>query len=400
MSDRAVAALARVPDAARARAMAEAAEWTAMLAVCDVLEAEYELIGNAQERHVALSSIPLEIAVVSGWSEHQVQLRLSAAKRVRARLGRVWIAFANGRLDAARVMAISHTLEKLTRDSSVEALDATVVAYAADHTVSELKAWLRRFVAKTEPDQSVQRATAEREDRYVLVTHVDDAMAYLSAYIPSVLAAAIDTRLTKQAQAMHGDERTVEQRRADLLMAWMTNHDTDTAAVGTDVAVVVPAEVLAGASDELAVASDGSWISPASWLLDYAGADQIYWHRLLHTPASGVLDYTYLGRFAPEHLQTALRFRDRVCRAPGCTRDARHCDQDHLEPWPSGPTSGRNMGALCRRHHRMKSHGYLTWRLPSGHEVHCDPHGHDPPQHHPASNTEAQFTKLIIEYDG
>ncbi|MET0931512.1 MAG: HNH endonuclease signature motif containing protein, partial [Aeromicrobium sp.] len=37
------------------------------------------------------------------------------------------------------------------------------------------------------------------------------------------------------------------------------------------------------------------------------------------------------------------------------------CDMDHREPWPNGPTTGDNLGPLCRRHHGYKGHGILNW---------------------------------------
>lgn len=38
---------------------------------------------------------------------------------------------------------------------------------------------------------------------------------------------------------------------------------------------------------------------------------------------------------------------------------AERSDLDHQVPWPVGPTEAADLWALCRRHHRMKSHGFL-----------------------------------------
>lgn len=368
-----------------------------MLQSVRLLEAEAEKIEGAHARDVAMRSIPLEIAVATGWSEHQAQNRIFAARRVRSDAPATWLAFTAGRIDAARVTAISSALDQLTLAASKAALDQSVVAYAETHTVGELRGWLKRFVASIEPELAADRATAEREARSVRVSHVDDAMAWVMAYVPSVAATAIEKRLDHAARMMTDDDRTLDQRRADLFMAWLTNAENSEPSLRADVAVVVPAEVLAGASDAMAESADGSWVTPASWLLDYAGADDIVWHRLLTDPAGEVLDYTYIGRFASDQLTAALNFRDRVCRAPGCTKSARDCDQDHLRPWPDGPTAGRNLGALCRRHHRMKSHGVLTWTLPSGQSVPADRHAHAPPIR-PPSAREDGFARIAIEF--
>lgn len=397
MVDRTGADLAQLTQLTRLRAAAEASEWSQMLRVAEQLEADAALLVGERRRDLAVSAIPLEISTATGWSEAQVQNRLSAAARVRRCAPATWLAFQDGRIDAARATAIAGALFRLRRRESHAELDQTVVAYAVSHTVGELRRWLTRFVARAEPESTAARAEDERAGRHVRITHGDDAMAWVMAYVPSIAAEAIDRRLTRRARKLQGDERTLDQRRADLFMAWLTTADATEVQVGADVAVVVPAEVLAGASDDLAVAQDGSWVTPASWLLDYASADRVFWHRLLTDEAGGVLDHTYLGRFAPDQLDTALRFRDRVCRAPGCTTPARLCDQDHLVPWPEGPTSAENLGALCRRHHRMKSHAILTWSLPSGQQVPADRHAHAPPRR-PVSSLEHRVATAIVEF--
>ena len=74
-----------------------------------------------------------------------------------------------------------------------------------------------------------------------------------------------------------------------------------------------------------------------------------------------VLSHEYLGRFCPDILAIALRFRDGVCQAPGCMVPAERCDIDHRIPHPDGPTNGTNLGPFCRRDHIRKSHGLLRW---------------------------------------
>ena len=41
---------------------------------------------------------------------------------------------------------------------------------------------------------------------------------------------------------------------------------------------------------------------------------------------------------------------------PGCRRRAVNCDLDHTIAWPTGSTEASNLGPLCRRHHRLKTH--------------------------------------------
>ena len=61
--------------------------------------------------------------------------------------------------------------------------------------------------------------------------------------------------------------------------------------------------------------------------------------------------------------------RHPTCVFPHCTRSSRRCDLDHVIPWPLGPTATWNLPPLCRRHHRLKTHGGWTyqWTSPLGH---------------------------------
>ena len=99
-----------------------------------------------------------------------------------------------------------------------------------------------------------------------------------------------------------------------------------------------------------------------------------------------VLSHVYTGRFVPRVLRDALRLRDGTCRAPGCSVAAERCDADHHVPWPHGETTAENLQMLCRRHHRMKSHGVLPRaedtcdQRPSDQRP-SDQHGSDPRPH-------------------
>jgi hypothetical protein len=72
---------------------------------------------------------------------------------------------------------------------------------------------------------------------------------------------------------------------------------------------------------------------------------------------------------------------------PWCSRPARGCDVDHVtehdhtadtdgRPQP-GPTSTRNLGTLCRFHHRLKTFTSWTYRMTNpGVFEWTSPHGH------------------------
>ncbi len=88
-------------------------------------------------------------------------------------------------------------------------------------------------------------------------------------------------------------------------------------------------------------------------------------HRPPHRPPHRRVD----RHDPPEWMRELVILRDRHCVFPGCQVDARACDLDHINPYvppetggPPGQTHPDNLAALCRRHHRAKTHRAWTYR--------------------------------------
>ena len=106
----------------------------------------------------------------------------------------------------------------------------------------------------------------------------------------------------------------------------------------------------------------------------------------------------------PDPIREQIVLRDRTCVFPWCTRPARRCDIDHVIPHDPdadaradgrpqpGPTQTDNLAALCRSHHRLKTHsawhyemvapGAFEWTSPHDHRYRRDHTGTtaiDPP---------------------
>lgn len=67
--------------------------------------------------------------------------------------------------------------------------------------------------------------------------------------------------------------------------------------------------------------------------------------------------------------------RDGGCVFPGCGRDARSGDLDHIVPWPRGATRPDNLAPLCRRHHRAKTAGVWSYERLGNDYLWSGPHG-------------------------
>ena len=109
--------------------------------------------------------------------------------------------------------------------------------------------------------------------------------------------------------------------------------------------------------------------------------------RLVTDPITGhLLDYGRRTYAIPRALRDYITARDKACRFPGCNRRADHCQIDHAKAWnDGGHTSPANLGALCTRHHQLKTHagwditdsrpdGSCTWTSPQGRQ-----YDHHPP---------------------
>jgi hypothetical protein len=94
--------------------------------------------------------------------------------------------------------------------------------------------------------------------------------------------------------------------------------------------------------------------------------------------AKGTCDHRHAEpRYRPSRkLGHLIRARNATCPAPGCQASSWHCDLDHTEPWPEGPTDECGLGPPCRHHHRTKQApgwklqqpepGVFRWTAPSG----------------------------------
>ncbi len=132
----------------------------------------------------------------------------------------------------------------------------------------------------------------------------------------------------------------------------------------------------------------------ADWLTGYAATGG----KVILRPVLDLNSTTAVDQHDPP---TALRerciLRDPHCVFPGCRRDSRSCDLDHIVAYipndqggPPGQTNAENLAPLCRTHHRIKTHtawdykrltdGTYTWTSPTGHQYDVTPATRRPPR--------------------
>lgn len=306
--------------------------------------------------------------------------------------------------------------------SERRAATVRVLAHAPRLGLRALRNRMNAEAAALGGEGAERNRRAARAKRHVAVEPVEDAMAYLSAYLPAQDAAAVWAAVDAAGTAIQrtaGESRTLGQARADALVALVTGRVvlpeyapgaaseqapgtasdqvagapvsrttgpasgcTCGACVcgGTRVrAVTVPAQVrvtvsagtLLGLDDAPGVLA-GYGPVPAEVARTLA-ADGT-WRRLVTDPVTGVLtDYSTTAYTPGKVLGAAVRARDETCTFASCDRAAERCDLDHVEPFDQatpgragepgrpGQTRAGNLQALCRRHHRAKTHG--GWRV-------------------------------------
>ncbi|MFI2105710.1 DUF222 domain-containing protein [Isoptericola sp. NPDC019693] len=346
-----------------------------------------------------------------------------------ARLPEVADALGAGTVDRPKAEALI-SAGRLPDDLRREVV-AGVLPDAEHLTVPQLRARMRRAEIEADPEGTAARHRAARAERFVRLEPVDDAMAYLTAYLPADDAARAFAAVDDAGLALRrtpGEARRLDECRADALTALVTGrlasatglpatHQPTTgqpaagqpAAGGTAgragnaippgrasrgaIRVTVAASTLLG-SDDLPAILAGHGPIPASMARALASDPDAVWQRLFTDPGSGVLtDLTSRSYRPSAALRAAVVARDVTCTFPGCRVPAATSDLDHVEPFDprsdAPQTHGDNLHALCRTHHRAKTvggwqvsrdpvAGSTTWTAPSGHRFGRDPVPQDP----------------------
>lgn len=324
---------------------------------------------SGMTREIAWRSMVAEVAVATRQADRTVQTAMGRASTLVSLLPTTLDALECGRIAIGHARVILEHASGITADALPE-YEAIVVAQAEGTTPGKLAAAARIAAARLRPGTFEDRHAAARELRSVSIHDLDEGMSELSHVVPTVFAAAIFDRLTRQAKAVAatGDPRSRDQLRADLMTDLMLTGEPacgdgapHTAAQGirAEVALVIPAMTVLGQADEPATLLGRGPIDLETALRLTAQSSELT--RLLTHPVSGMLISADTYRISAS-LRRYLEQRDRHCRFPVCNRDARYADIDHTIPWEYGGRSvPENLAVLCRGHHTLKHHG--NWKV-------------------------------------
>jgi Domain of unknown function (DUF222)/HNH endonuclease len=332
-----------------------------------------------------------EVRVALCWTRRAAGEQLTLALDVVERLPDVYAALRAGDIDIPRARVFCDVLSVLPEDVAREAA-AQVLPFAGGLTTGQLRVRLLRLVITIDPDAARKRRDKSVTDRRLDHGLLPEGTAYLGGTnLPAERAAAASARIDAMARAARrgGDERTLDQLRADTFLDLLEGINTTT---------TLPT------ASEMAGTAGGSGSAPASWpasaatgpvrggveltvplstltgLTELPGelagwgpviadiarqvAEQQRRGRWRFTVHDGNTIYTGVTRRRPTaDLADLVTARDRTCRAPGCRVPAHRADIDHIKDWAlGGPTEEENLGTLCRHDHGVKHHGHWKYR--------------------------------------
>ena len=328
------------------------------------------------------------------------QSRIDIARTLVNNLPQTCSALATGEISSAHATVIARETALAIRDGAAEStifqIEERALAYAEFHTPGQVANMVRTQIAKLAPEEFEETVARAQSLRRVSCYNDADGMSTVVAILPAadaqIVMNSIEAFILRQGQldnkidnkldnAKDQSRRTADQKRADALTAicaTVLGDLSETVAAHRrplTVNVTIDLPTLLGLSENPGQLA-GYGAIPASVARHLAS--DASWKRFITEPRSGnLLDFGRESYEPPQALKDFLIARDRTCRFPGCRRSALLSDLDHAQSWDSGgTTSADNIGALCRRHHRLKTHdgwqiesfpdGSCTWTSPLG----------------------------------
>jgi hypothetical protein len=327
-----------------------------------------------------------DVATALRLSPTAAQNRIDVARVLVGHLPNTISALATGEISAAHATVIAKETATAIRnglsEDAVFRVEQTALAHAEFHTPGQVATKVKTTIAKLAPEEFEEIVDRARDSRRVSCYPEADGMATVVAILPAedaqTVMKSIEAYILKRNQEDEVDAEwsmlSADMKRADALTAIASQalgamaEDVRPHRRPITISVAVDLPTLLGLAENPGQLA-GYGAIPASVARKLA-ADGT-WQRFVSDPTTGnLLDFGREKYIPPQELVDYLLARDRTCRFPGCRRSGQLADIDHAHSWESGgETNPANLGLLCRRHHRMKTHG--GWKLKSNADGSC-----------------------------
>src|SRR5450631_285870 len=357
--------------------------------------------------------------------------KVETAAALASKLPLTLAAMSSGDLDSWRATIIATELTEASVESCA-AVEALIYPAVLSESAGAVTRRVRRVLARIDADAVRLKAAKERLERFVQAypSRVPGLTTWVAS-LPAADSAACWAAIDDLAHRMRGDDptRTLEQCRADALVDLMLTN----VQVTTTVTLMIPVQTatvdephdsqerdlivrrqpesttpgVSGPTREpsfLAQVDDFGQPTPdpnpliePTWAqvcamgyeipgIGVIGGDVVAAiltrfdtriARVLLHERTGVVIESSTSEYLPDKAMRAfIQKRDGTCRFPGCRRNAKRCEPDHVIPFSAGgPTAIWNLVSLCKHHHRVK-HG-AGWALTMTSVGECtwtDPH--------------------------
>ena len=327
-----------------------------------------------------------DVATALRLSPTAAQNRIDVARVLVAHLPNTISALATGEISAAHATVIAKETAAAIRnglsEDAVFRVEQTALAHAEFHTPGQVATKVKTTIAKLAPEEFEEIVDRARDSRRVSCYPEADGMATVVAILPAedaqTVMKSIEAYILKRDQDDEVDAEwsllSADMKRADALTFIASQALASMADVvrphrrPITISVAIDLPTLLGLAENPGQLA-GYGAIPASIARQLAADGN--WQRFISDPATGnLLDFGREKYTPPQELVDFLLARDRVCRFPGCRRTGQSSDIDHAHSWESGgETNPANLGLLCRRHHRLKTHG--GWSLESNPDGSC-----------------------------
>jgi len=325
-----------------------------------------------------------DVATALRLSPTTAQSRIDVARVLVGHLPNTISALSTGEISVAHATVIARETATAIRnglsEESIFRVEQTALAHAEFHTPGQVASKVKTTIAKLAPEEFEEIVDRARDSRRVSCYPEADGMATVIAILPAEDAQAVMKSIEAFILKRNSEDApewsilSADMKRADAL-TYIASQALSSLAdevqphrrpITISVAIDLPTLMgLAENPGQLA----GYGAIPASVARRLAADGN--WQRFVSDPTTGnLLDFGREKYTPPQELIDYLLARDRVCRFPGCRRTGQSSDIDHAQSWETGgETNPANLGLLCRRHHRMKTHG--GWSLESNPDGSC-----------------------------
>jgi hypothetical protein len=422
-------------NAAEAEVRAQAVTWAQLHQVTEVDDAATWWAGRGQDTGIPIAGpgAPLvsefavaEFATALSLSVGSGRVLVAHALELAHRLPKIWARVQSGSLAPWRARRIAEETLALSLEAA-GFVDQMVAPFAHKTGVAQTQRTVEEAIARFMPDYAAERCQQAADGRYFTIDHAQVSFAGTSRIHGELdLADALDLEDAVAAGATQlaalGNQDTLDVRRAAAVAALargqqpLVFQDEDaTVSAGSTTSgrpvrgreVVLYVHLSEDAvrcgdpNTPVRLENAGGQLLTAGQIAEWCGRDDTA--KITVKPVIDLHQPEAVDQYkVPDWLAERVQLLDKTCVHPYCNRPARSCDTDHIvaydEDGPPGQTSTDNLAALCRLHHRMKTHGGWTYTMVEpGVFLWASPHGHSYLRDHTGT---ADLTPAPVEPPG